>query len=294
MSFPDPHHPWDPPASEIHRVDWRDAPLPALFDEDKDATTALLATKPKHWLGYYDGSSWTNLESPRDFIPRDMTADQIREINAMTHIENELIDDACGRVIDWLKDRGWYDNTDIIFTTDHGEFQGDYGLLFKGPYHVDALMRLPMIWQPAASTQTPAAAVSLPVGHLDLASTFCEIAGIDTPPWVQGQCLPRSDSEALEQAREDVITEWDSEHAGTTLHLKSIYHKSGWLCTVYEKSSLYEGTEGELYDMNADPEQRVNLWDDPLHRATRDDLTRNLYDKLPRPREPRLPRQAPV
>jgi len=60
-------------------------------------------------------------------------------------------------VIDWLKDRGWYDNTDIIFTTDHGEFQGDYGLLFKGPYHVDTLMRLPMIWQPAASTQTPAA-----------------------------------------------------------------------------------------------------------------------------------------
>jgi arylsulfatase A-like enzyme len=41
-----------------------------------------------------------------------------------------------------------------------------------------------MIWRPAASTQTPAAAVSLPVGHLDLASTFCEIAGIDTPPWV--------------------------------------------------------------------------------------------------------------
>ena len=29
MSFPDPHHPWDPPASEIGRVDWRDVPLPA-------------------------------------------------------------------------------------------------------------------------------------------------------------------------------------------------------------------------------------------------------------------------
>jgi arylsulfatase A-like enzyme len=294
MSFPDPHHPWDPPAAEIDRVNWRDVPLPALYNEDKEATAALLSTKPEHWLGYYDGSSWTNLESPRDFVPRDMTADQIREINAMTHIENELIDDACGRVIDWLKDRDWYDNTDIIFTTDHGELQGDFGLLFKGPYHVDALMRLPMIWQPAPNTETPAAAVSLPVGHLDLASTFCEIAGIDTPPWVQGQCLPRSDSEAQAQFREDVITEWDSEHGGTTLHLKSIYHKSGWLCTVYEKSSLYDGTQGELYDMNTDPSQCVNLWQDPAHRATRDDLIRNLYDKLPRPREPRLPRQAPV
>jgi membrane-anchored protein YejM (alkaline phosphatase superfamily) len=116
-----------------------------LLDEDKYATTALLATKPKHWLGYYDGSSWTNLESPRDFIPSAMTANQIREINAVTHIENELVDDACGRVIDWLKDRAGYDNTDIIFTTDHGESQGDYGLLFKGPYHADSLMRLPII-----------------------------------------------------------------------------------------------------------------------------------------------------
>jgi arylsulfatase A-like enzyme len=60
-----------------------------------------------------------------------MTADQIREINAITHIENELIDDACGRVINWLKNRGWYDNSDIIFTTDHGEFQGDYACYSK-------------------------------------------------------------------------------------------------------------------------------------------------------------------
>ena len=294
MSFPDPHHPWDPPASETHRVNWRDVPLPSLYSEDKAEMQALLATKPKHWQGYYDGTVWTNLESPRDFIPRDMTPDQVREINAMNHIENELIDDACGRVINWLKAKGWYDNTDIIFTTDHGEFQGDFGLLFKGPYHVDALMRLPMIWRPATHTDTPAASVTLPVGHLDLASTFCEIAGIESPPWVQGQVLPLNDAHAEAQHREDVITEWDSEHGEVSLHMKSIYNKAGWLCTVYEKSSLYAGTEGELYDMTADPQQRVNLWSDPQHKATRDELISDLYEKLPRPREPRLPRQAPV
>ncbi len=37
----------------------------------------------------------------------------------------------------------------MVFTTDHGELQGDFGLLFKGPYHVDALMRLPLVWRPA-------------------------------------------------------------------------------------------------------------------------------------------------
>ena len=102
MSFPDPHHPWDVPRSELHRVNWRDLDLPAAYLDGYDARR-VLSTKPKHWLGYYEASLWSNLESPREYVPADMTADQVREINAMTHIENELIDEACQRVIDYLK-----------------------------------------------------------------------------------------------------------------------------------------------------------------------------------------------
>ena len=91
---------------------------------------------------------------------------------------NELIDEACGRVIDTIAARAWSDNTDIVFTTDHGEMQGDFGLLYKGPYHVDALMRLPFIWRPAPSAGIAPAEVEDPVGQVDLAPTFCAIAGI--------------------------------------------------------------------------------------------------------------------
>ena len=80
-----------------------------------------------------------------------MTHDQVREVNAFTHVENELIDEAFGRVLRRVEERGWGDDTDVIFTTDHGELQGDFGLLFKGPFHTDALMRLPMVWRPAPS-----------------------------------------------------------------------------------------------------------------------------------------------
>ena len=55
-----------------------------------------------------------------------------------SHIKNELIDEAVGRVMAHVGARGWDGDTDVIFTTDHGEFQGDFGLLFKGPYHVDS------------------------------------------------------------------------------------------------------------------------------------------------------------
>ena len=294
MSFPDPHHPWDVPSSELHRVNWRDVPPPRLFPKNKQQAHEWLDMKPKHWRGYYDGTLWTNLESPRDFIPASMTTDQIQEINAYTHIENELIDEACGRVLDELAASGMLKHTDIIFTTDHGELQGDFGLLFKGPYHVDALMRLPFIWRPAAVAEIKNAEVSEPVGHLDLAKTFCEIAGIAPPDYCEGGVLPTTNEEARSQGREYVITEWDSEHGPIDMHLKSIYHRDGWLCTAYGASHLYDGSEGELYNLNDDPYQLINQWNNPSCKAKREELTIQLRLASPPNQELRLERLAPV
>ena len=93
----------------------------------------------------------------------------------MTHIENELIDEACQRVIDYLKAHDLYDHTDIFFTTDHGELQGDYGLMFKGPHHVDALCAF--LHLEALAEDVEPQVIDEPVGHVDLAPTFCAIAG---------------------------------------------------------------------------------------------------------------------
>ncbi len=179
MSFPDPHHPWDPPESELRRVNWRDLDLPdghpgsvEKCDRDPRAEAGALARVLRGPLPQRRG------RPARASCPKLMTHDQVREVNAMTHIKNELIDEACGRVLERVAERGWGDDTDVFFTTDHGELQGDFGLLFKGPYHCDALMRLPMIWRPAPSAGVAPAEVADPVGQVDLAPTFCEIAGV--------------------------------------------------------------------------------------------------------------------
>ena len=293
MSFPDPHHPWDPPKSELRRLDWKNVPLPVNAPNDSAEAHALLSRKPKHWLGYYTGEIWSCLESPRDFAPKDLMPDQLREINAMIHVENELIDEACGRVLDYLDTRGWGDDTDVFFTTDHGELQGDFGLLFKGPYHVDGLLRLPFIWRPAPNARVPAAHVSAPVGQVDLAQTFCHVAGIAEPPWVEGQRLPASAAEADRQRRARVITEWESEHGPVSIRLRSIF-RDGTLCTVYEPGSLYSGDEGELYRVDEDPLQRVNLWNDPGYQKLKRELAAEIYEALPPERAQRLERVAPV
>jgi arylsulfatase A-like enzyme len=151
MSFPDPHHPWDPPESEVGRVDWRDVPLPDGYPTTPAERERILDDKPRHWRLWYDGTLVSNFEAPAQWVPATLTADQLREVNARNAVECELIDEAIGRVLAACAARGWDDDLDIVFTTDHGELGGDFGLLFKGPYHVDGLMRLPLIWRPAPS-----------------------------------------------------------------------------------------------------------------------------------------------
>ena len=278
MSFPDPHHPWDPPQSELARVDWRDLDLPAGYPGSPERIADILRGKPRHWLEWYEGRGQFNYEVPAGFVPARLTPDQIREVNAMVHVENELIDDAVGRVLRHIEARGWNADTDIFYTTDHGEFQGDFGMLFKGPYHVEALMRLPFIWCPVPSAKIAPANIDAPVGHVDLAPTICAIAGLPVPGWMQGKPLPTNPADAC--GHERTITEWQDGFAGKHIVMRTLY-RDGYICTVYEATNYYDGDDiGELYDLSDDPLQWRNLWDHPARQSLKSDLIADLYDNL--------------
>ncbi len=311
MSFPDPHHPFDPPYDEVKkRIDWHDVPLPEGYPGSRDRIEAILADKPRHWLDWYQGRFRNPEGGPTHFVPGKLEERQLREVNAMIHVENELIDEACGRVLAFLRERGLDENTDVIFTSDHGELQGDYGLLFKGPYHVESLMRIPMIWRPAPSAAVGACEITEPVGHVDLAPTFCRIAGIEVPEYMQGAALPVQPG----SGRERIVTAFDSQFEQVGMHLRTIY-RDGYICTRYEPRTRdrgghfplywalwgagthvpdYDGSEGEFYDLHEDPLQHKNLWNDPVRRSLRDDLLADLGDHLPPARTPPLDVEAPT
>lgn len=311
MSFPDPHHPFDPPIDEVRaRIDWRDLALPAGYPGSPDAIRAILAGKPRHWLDWYEGRFRNPEGGPVMFAPGGLTADQVREVNAMIHVENELIDDACGRVFQHLDATGRLADTDIFYTSDHGELQNDFGLMFKGPYHVESLLRVPLLWRPAANAALEPAEITAPVGHVDLAPTICRVAGLEVPAWMQGQPLPTVPSDA----RERVITTFDSQFAAVGMHLQTIY-RDGLLATAYAPRTRdeggrfplywaiwgtgttppeYDGSEGELYDVVNDPHQHRNLWHEPAWRSRRDDLVADLRANLPPKRQPPLAVVAPT
>jgi arylsulfatase A-like enzyme len=311
MSFPDPHHPFDPPIEEVRkRIDWHDLKLPERHPGSRGRAEQVLANRPRHWLEWYRGRFRNPEGGPVAFVPCRMTGDQMREINAMIHVENELIDEACGRVLAWLHGHRLHGTTDVIYASDHGELQGDYGLLFKGPYHVESLLRVPLIWRPAPSAGITPAEVTEPVGLTDLAPTFCRIAGIEIPGWLEGAPLPTAPG----SERKRVLTTFDSQFAAVGMHLRTIY-RDGYICTAYGRRTYdrggrfrfywsvwgarsqvptYDGSEGELYDLREDPHQFYNLWDDPARRRLRDELLEDLYAHLPPEREPPLPVAAPT
>jgi arylsulfatase A-like enzyme len=293
MSFPDPHHPWDPPQSEVGRIDWHDVPLPDRYPTTADERERILDAKPRHWRLWYDGVLVSNYEAPPAWVPATLTEDQVREVNARNAVECELVDEALGRVLATIDARGWGDDVDVVFTTDHGELQGDFGLLFKGPYHVDALMRLPLVWRPARNAAVDSAVVHAPVGLVDLAPTFCAIAGVDVPEWMQGRPLPVDDRDAGNRAFERVLTEWDSELFGVGVHVRTIM-RDQWVCSAYRAGTVHDGTEGELYDLADDPRQQQNRWNDPVAQSIRDDLLADLWDNQPPAHQPRLQLEAPV
>jgi arylsulfatase A-like enzyme len=154
-------------------------------------------------------------------------------------------------------------------------------------------MRLPLIWRPAPSAAQMPAVITRPVGHVDLAPTFCAIAGLPVRDWMEGRPLPVDDADADARGFERVLTEWDSELFGVDVHLRTIA-RDQWVCTRYGKGFSHDGTEGELYDLGDDPLQRVNRWDDSACASIRSDLLGDLDDHQPPQTFPLRRVEAPV
>ena len=84
---------------------------------------------------------------PRDNQnPFAVTEDEARSIIALTYGMITMIDDAIGRVLKRLDDLGLADNTVVIFTSDHGDYMGDHGLMLKLLLHYQGIIRVPFIW----------------------------------------------------------------------------------------------------------------------------------------------------
>ena len=260
IGFEDPHHPHCLPAEYAIHIDPDRIPEPAYVDGE-------LEDKPVHIKEVHEGKfehslmrgSYPMAGQYTGFNYTDVSHEDVRMARAYYYGMVEIIDQSIGKIMDAVNKLGLYENTVVVFTTDHGELLGDHGIWMKGAFHYEQLVRVPLIMQ-FPEFQYASKKLDGLVSLADIVPTLMacieqtgeekseahEFDGIDLLPYIRGHTA---------KAHEHVLVECIDDPCG--LRLKTII-------TGQYKLTCYMGQEyGELYDLVNDTGEVFNLWDCP-------------------------------
>ena len=239
VSFGGPHEPWDTPEpyASMYRADEMPAPI---------KRPSLRRDGPK-------GELDERFAEARDKI------DNARDLRASYAGKVTLIDDQVGEVLNTIVNRGELDRTIVFFTSDHGEMNGDYGLIHKSNF-LNPAVRIPLILStPEIKNSAHAGAiVDQPVELFDVGPTLADFAGatITYPNFAQSLAPVVRDSTTSH--REFGLSEFKHE----LMHLDR-----DWKLMLNAASEPYR-----LFDVKNDPEEMQDLVDQKEHQELIADL----------------------
>jgi arylsulfatase A-like enzyme len=252
-SFPDPHPPCTAPEpwTSMYKNEALAIPQFSSDEHEKNPPHFQLTQKVKPDRSMYvekDGHDCHGVHSHLNKHNR--MEDHIAAYLGTLSMTDHYI----GKILDKLEALGLKDNTLVVFTTDHGHFFGQHGLMGKGAFHYEDMIKIPCIARLPGLTPNNSRTNAL-ISLVDLAPTFLDIAGIEIPRSMTG--ISQKDVLSLKEknVRDHILVE--NHHQPTTLHLKT-YVNERYKITVY-----YNQTYGELFDLESDPEEKNNLWDNP-------------------------------
>jgi uncharacterized sulfatase len=165
-----------------------------------------------------------------------------------------FVDFQIGKIMEALDKTGQRENTIVLFTTDHGYFLGQHGLIEKGAFHFEDMVKIPMIASYPGKVPTGVTNKALQ-SQVDFVPTFLSMADVKIPGKMQGVDQSKVWYGGLTEARKNVIVE--NRHEPTTVHLRT-YIDERYKITVYRDKDY-----GELFDLEKDPMEKNNLWNNP-------------------------------
>lgn len=98
------------------------------------------------------------------------------------------VDRPLGRLLRALETQGLSDGTIVVLTADHGDFMGDYGMVRKGMFLYDSLLRVPMIWR-APGRIAEGLRPQSPMQSVDFFPTLAELTGGGMPAGLSGRSM---------------------------------------------------------------------------------------------------------
>ncbi len=265
-SFPDPHHPVCPPGKYRDMYNPDDIELPKSFNNIKN-----LYNHP--FLG-------PHLKEPvfRGALLRESTEEEVRKFTALNYGSETCIDHSIGLILASLEKLGLADNTMVIFTSDHGDFMGDHGMLLKGPAPFNGVLQVPLIWKVPGVTK-PGVSDAL-ISTVDLPKTILSLLKIKErhhPPNMQGYDMTPvlKEPDNLDKQVRDCCLIVQDEEVGPK---GPLYARLCHYITKTHKLTIYEGVKdyGDLFDRKNDPDELHNLWFDKKSKELRHELIERL------------------
>ena len=265
----DPHAPFDAPPEYLARVKTDRLPLPLFRETDIERQKAFLALDQQTRVAVDPRVRRANspvVEAEHDLVASSAPASyDALEVKANYYAMIMLIDAQFGRIVQTLRDTGQLDNTIIIYMSDHGELLGDHGLILKGCRFFEGLVHVPMIFSWPERFRRGLHSDAL-VESVDIAPTLLEAAGLPVPESMQGRSLlPILTGQADSRVHKSRVVCEFKDAIGGPQHTD---HTHGSM--VFDgryKSVVYHGHQiGELYDLQDDPGEFDNLWDEPAAR----------------------------
>ncbi|WP_264214617.1 sulfatase family protein [Leisingera thetidis] len=275
VSYPDPHHPFSPPAPWCDMYDPQQVPAPALAADE-------LAAMPSYIL---DGDREEAAGSYVDFLrnpgpPREQGFMQttrrfseasLRQAIAHTYGMVSMIDDCIGRLLAQLQAQGLAQDTLILFTSDHGELLGDHGLIRKGPSPYRPLLHVPLVMAGPGVAPGPRRGLT---SHLDLRATLLEHLGLaaqDTDGVSFQAMLAAPDAEG----RGKLYAEYHPRTRMDTYNQTLL--TEDWRITIYPENPDW----GEMFHLASDPGEHINLFFSPDHANEKQRLAEQMTCEFP-------------
>jgi len=195
-----------------------------------------------------------------------------------------MVDNAVGTIMRVLSESGVSDNTIVVYTSDHGDMMGDHGILAKCVQYEEAqkvplIMRVPWFGKKERRAKGR-------ISQIDLVPTLLELMKQPVPDYLEGTGRADVLSGKATLDDNDVFVEWngrDGLSGRTSRQLpedefkriaaqpwRTVVSHEGW------KLNLSSGDRCELHDLNTDPYEQKNLFDDPAQKERIRDLTRRI------------------
>ena len=277
VSFKAPHAPFTP-EEDMRRL-YDTTPIPRMANDTPQAFERLpkiVQTKSRNAIRYFGQGEryepvW-HLEI--DSVYQEFIKNYYGLISG--------VDRVVGRIRDKLDQLGLADNTIIIFTSDNGFFCGSRQLTGKALLY-DESARAPLIVYDPRNKQLPAEIPHL-VSHIDIAPTILTFGGEDLPAHMPGIPLQEVMNSPQSSLREAVFgennfanglpiaSEASNPQAYQSMRSRFVRTSQFKYIRYYESTPLIE----ELWDMEQDPGETLNLVEDPAYEEVLKEMRNRL------------------